>query len=226
MLSGPDLGAALIAAMKMKGVGPTAVAEAFGVKPPSVIAWQQTGRIHKKHITTLLTYFADVVSPDHWGLEQNPLPAHFGSSFEPASVGSRSIPVITYAQAGAMAGGVDAPVVGNHVEFLLTDLDLSKNAFSLRLRDDSMQPDFRAGDMVVIDPAATPLPGEFVLANVEGEADPVFRKFRPRGVSTQGSKVFELAPLNEDHATIRSDTATVVIIGTMLEFRRYSRRKS
>lgn len=68
MLSGEELGAALKAAMKLKGVGATEVAQAFGVTQPSVSGWVKDGRIHKKHIPTLIDYFADKVGPDHWGL--------------------------------------------------------------------------------------------------------------------------------------------------------------
>lgn len=59
---------ALTKAMSLKNVGPTEVARAFGVKPPSVKGWQGKGTIHKKHLTKLVEYFADVVPPSHWGL--------------------------------------------------------------------------------------------------------------------------------------------------------------
>lgn len=68
MLSGKELGDALTQAMALKKVGPTAVADAFGVKPPSVKDWQAFGRIHKKHLGRLVEYFRDVVPPEHWGM--------------------------------------------------------------------------------------------------------------------------------------------------------------
>lgn len=54
--------------MGKKHVGPTEVARAFEVKQPSVSEWMREGRIAKKHIPRLISYFADVVGPDHWGL--------------------------------------------------------------------------------------------------------------------------------------------------------------
>ena len=68
MLSGQELAAALRLAMHEKHVGPTEVARAFEVRQPSVSGWMKDGRIAKKHIPHLLSYFADVVGPDHWGL--------------------------------------------------------------------------------------------------------------------------------------------------------------
>jgi transcriptional regulator with XRE-family HTH domain len=68
MLTGKDLGAAVKAAMKLKGVTQQQVAEEFGIYQPSVSAWVRTGRIDKAHLEHLFTYFADVVGPEHWGL--------------------------------------------------------------------------------------------------------------------------------------------------------------
>jgi hypothetical protein len=68
MLSGKELAAALREAMRKKTVGPSEVAREFRVTQPSVSGWLIDGRIAKKHIPKLLSYFADVVGPDHWGL--------------------------------------------------------------------------------------------------------------------------------------------------------------
>jgi len=69
MLSGEKLGNALREAMKLKGVGPTAVGRHFGIKPPSVYDWMERGCIDKKHLSRLVQFFADVVPPSHWGVE-------------------------------------------------------------------------------------------------------------------------------------------------------------
>jgi transcriptional regulator with XRE-family HTH domain len=69
MLTGKELGAAIKAAMKLKGVTQQDVATEFGVMQPSVSAWTRTGRIDKEHLDHLMAYFADVVGPDHWGFK-------------------------------------------------------------------------------------------------------------------------------------------------------------
>ncbi len=54
MLTGPELGAALKAAMEMKGgMSQTALAKEFGVKQPSVSEWIKFGRISKSHVPNL-----------------------------------------------------------------------------------------------------------------------------------------------------------------------------
>lgn len=68
MLEGKELGAAITSAMEKKKVGPTVLAAAFEVKPPSVSDWKARGCVSKKHLPRLIAYFSDVVGPEHWGL--------------------------------------------------------------------------------------------------------------------------------------------------------------
>jgi len=72
MLTGEQLGQAIRAAIKKKGVSQKAVATAFGVKPPSVQDWLNRGVIGKDKLPKLWDYFADVVGPEHWGLREWP----------------------------------------------------------------------------------------------------------------------------------------------------------
>ncbi|WP_147432274.1 hypothetical protein [Pararobbsia silviterrae] len=72
MLTGPELGAAIRAAIKKKGLLQREVAATFGVAVPSVQDWMKYGRIDKKHLPRLFSLFADVVGPEHWGLEPGP----------------------------------------------------------------------------------------------------------------------------------------------------------
>lgn len=122
-----------------------------------------------------------------------------------------------------MSEAVDPYQVGDADDWLLTDLDLSSHAFALRIKGDSMLPEFREGDMVIIDPSVNPLPGDYVVAK-NGENEATFKKYRPRGVNEQGLQVFELVPLNEDYPSMRSDITPIRIIGTMVEHRRYRKR--
>lgn len=138
-------------------------------------------------------------------------------------IGSRRIPLISCVQAGAMTEAVDPYALGDAAEWMLTDLELSQNAFALRIKGDSMLPEFREGDTVIIDPAVQPVPGDFVVAK-NGENEATFKKYRPRGVNEQGQQVFELVPLNEDYPSMRSDFTPIRIIGTMVEHRRYRKR--
>lgn len=145
------------------------------------------------------------------------------SNVAPAPIGGRSIPLINYVQAGAWTDVVDNYQPGDADEFLLTDLELSSNAFALEIKGDSMLPEFKPGDRVIIDPSVSPQPGDYVVAK-NGEDEATFKKYRPRGVNERGDLVFELVPLNEDYPSMRSDVTPIRIVGTMVEHRKYRRR--
>lgn len=141
----------------------------------------------------------------------------------PAPLGSRRIPLISQVQAGHMTEAVDPYASGDADDWLITDLDLSSNAFALEIKGDSMLPEFSPGDRVIIDPAVKPDPGNYVVAK-NGENEATFKKYRPRGINERGEHVFELVPLNDDYPSMRSDISHIQIIGTMVEHRRYRKR--
>ena len=150
--------------------------------------------------------------------------APFDVNVKPAPPGMRAYPVISKVQAGRVKeiACPYEPGDGFAVEF--GEDDASEWAFFLEIEGDSMLPDFRAGDRVLIDPDVLPRPGDFVAArNTKEEA--TFKKYRVRGINESGQEVFELVPLNDDYPVIRSDEHHLAVIGTMLEHRRKFRRK-
>ena len=145
------------------------------------------------------------------------------SNVIPAPIGTRRVPLISYVQAGCWTEASDAATVGEGFEYLLTDLELSGSAFALEIQGESMLPRFVPGDRVIVDPEVCPQPGDFVVA-MNGGQEATFKKFRPRGIDERGNTVFELVPLNEDFAPMRSDQTPIRIVGTMMEHRQYRRR--
>ena len=238
MLNKKELGRAIKEAIDLKiasgAISSKAdVARAFKVKPPSVEGWISRGTISKSKIDKLFEYFSDVVGPEHWGLKSRPLwnnqnqqPATAEiteSNVILAKIGDRRIPLIDYVQAGKWTEVVNSNQLSNATDWILTDLDLSDNAFALEIKGESMLPRFKEGDRIIVDPTVYPLPGDFVVAK-NGEHEATFKKYRPRGISEQGKQVFELVPLNEDFATLRSDICQITIIGTMVEHRSYRKK--
>lgn len=119
---------------------------------------------------------------------------------------------------------VDTFQPGDADDWLLTDIELSDESFALDIRGNSMEPEFKDGDRVIIDPHVAPQPGDFVAAK-NGEQEATFKKYRPRGLDAQGNMIFELVPLNDDYPTLRSDTQPIHIVGTMVEHRKYRRAR-
>ncbi|WP_049790246.1 hypothetical protein [Pusillimonas sp. T7-7] len=72
MLHGKELGQAIEQAINLKidsgkVKSKSEIARDFGVKPPSIHNWVNTGTIGKERLPRLWDYFADVVGPEHWG---------------------------------------------------------------------------------------------------------------------------------------------------------------
>lgn len=133
----------------------------------------------------------------------------------------RGYPIISWVQAGHWREIVDSFPRGGADEYILANNTYGPHTFAVRIVGNSMEPEFREHDVVVIDPDVRPKPGDYVVARNHEEAA-TFKKYRPRGI-VDGQEVFELVPLNEDYAIMRSDQQPIQIIGTMVEHTRYRR---
>ena len=116
----------------------------------------------------------------------------------------RGIPIIDYIQAGKWREIADAFPRGSADEYIQAHSSNGPYTFALRIIGNSMEPEFRENDVIVIDPDVMPNPGDYVVARNHVE-EATFKKYRPRGIGADGQPIFELVPLNEDYAIMRSD---------------------
>ncbi len=132
MLTGEKLGAALATAIQMKGVSKADVARHFDVKPPSIQGWLKNGRISKTHIEKLLTYFSDVVGPDHWGITNMEMAA-FGPSQASANSASAEGAEQSVVRVRPIKAWDDGdPIDDDEVEVMRLDLKLSAGSGRLQ----------------------------------------------------------------------------------------------
>lgn len=141
----------------------------------------------------------------------------------PAPDSTRRVPIISYVQAGVWTETTDPHHPGDADNWINTHLELSENAFGLIVKGDSMSPAFNEGDWIIIDPAVQPRPGDYVVAK-NGEEEATFKKYRPRGRDKDGNLIVELVPENHDYESLRSDITPFVIIGTMVESRKFRKK--
>lgn len=118
------------------------------------------------------------------------------------------IPVFDYKQATNPAAciqkikeDVDTKVLFVPVSTAVSD-SIGKNAFALQIKDESMMPEFRINDVIIVDPDTNPKPGDFVVALIEGEQEVIVRKYKQLSASKEVEQ-FELIALNGDWADIR-----------------------
>lgn len=217
-------------AMAEAAVTPKELADACGIRVQSVYQWQsgvtkklEGMNLHRasKRLGVNEEWLGTGVGPKHPATQRmDSIP-----NVEPINPpGVRRIPVIGYVQAGLWTEATDPYPMGSGSETISTTEDLGTNAFALRIKGDSNYPDYKEGEIVIIDPSVTPIPGDMVVAK-NGDDEATFKKYRPRGTDDNGKEIFELVPLNDDYPTLRSDRdGPMRIIGTMVEHRRFRRR--
>lgn len=88
--------------------------------------------------------------------------------------------------------------------------------YALQVLDDSMEPEFERGCIIVIDPTGVARDGAFVLAEQDGAL--LFRKL------TRAGEVIELAPLNPRYAKLTLRDGLGGIRGVIVQ--RAGRRRS
>ena len=81
-------------------------------------------------------------------------------------------------------------------------MDLGKNAFALKMTDDSMHPDFQVNDILIIDPDRKPNPGNFVVARLEDDNEVIVRRYRQLS-AVKKEHVIELLATNDAWANSR-----------------------
>lgn len=163
------------------------------------------------------------VSPDWLATGVGSMDATFDRNIRPVAAGMRAYPVISKIQAGRTKEMVCPYEPGDGFAVEFGEDDASAWAFYFEIEGDSMSPEFREGDRVLIDPEVNPRPGDFVAAR-NSDQEATFKKYRVRGIDYAGKEIFELVPLNDDYPILRSDEHELSVIGTMLEHRRKFRR--
>ncbi|VVE84963.1 LexA family protein [Pandoraea sputorum] len=209
-------------AMGLRGIRQKSdIAEAGGISAAAVALWFSGAphSIEEEKVAALAKFLR--VEPD-W-LRDGTGPMEGAVNVRPAEIGKRRVPLISSVQAGLMHETVTPFPTGGAFEYLLTDLDLSDSAFALEIEGRSMEPDFREGDRILVDPAVRPIAGDFVVAT-NGRDEATFKTYRPRGASAMGFEIFELVPLNPDYPTISNESVPLRVVGVMVEHRRYRRR--
>ncbi|MGP1572968.1 LexA family protein [Aggregatibacter segnis] len=188
-----------------------------GVSNVAISQWESdTTKPNAENILDLATVLQCDIS---WLLRGNGQ-----SNVLPASIGGSRIPLISYVQAGKWTGISSLKDSCSDFDYVFTDLEVSENAFALSIIGDSMEPEFKEEDVIIVDPQVQPVAGEFVVA-INGEYEATFKKYRPLEIDEYGRTQFELIPLNPDYPKMSSLKQQISIIGTMVEHRIYRRKR-
>ncbi|STX50179.1 phage repressor [Legionella busanensis] len=96
---------------------------------------------------------------------------------------------------------------------------VGKYAFALQVFDESMEPELKIGDILIVDPDVEPKPGNFVVAQLDGE-EIFIRRFKQLTTFKSLSR-FELLAINMHWATIQiTEEIPCRILGTVVNLNR------
>ncbi len=132
--------------------------------------------------------------------------------------GHRFIPVLTMIE----AQHVRELVVGSDTERMIVVDGFNKSQhsqclFAVNVEDNSMQPEFNAGDLVVVDAELSAKPGDYVLAYIPSKKQSVLRKY-----GEADGCLFQLLAANELWATVSvKHVDEAEVIGVVVEYRRF-----
>jgi SOS-response transcriptional repressor LexA len=121
----------------------------------------------------------------------------------------RRIPVVTWVKAGHWREVCDAFEPGDADEWISSDVH-GPNVFALQVAGDSMEPEFKDGEIIIVNPHVEAQPGDFVVVkNPDGEA--TFKQ-----IKRYGSR-WVLHPLNPRYPDQEVHRRDVRIIGRVVK---------
>lgn len=127
----------------------------------------------------------------------------------------RFAPVLNWVQAGAFT-----PMGDNYYdEYMPHTYTKGDNIYWLQVRGDSMTPDFRQGDYLLVDADKPPKAGSFVIAMVADDSEATFKRYKPCGFDN-GQEYFQLVPLNDFYPVIDSRHKPFTVVGVVVEYKR------
>ena len=130
------------------------------------------------------------------------------------------IPILNFGQIALILSETDLMHLTSTAEYwIYADYKEAITCIALKVEENSMDPEFKKGDIIIVNTALSPRAGDFVIARTRRD-EVVFKKYRRRGLDQRGNEIFELMPLNNDYETIRSDQQRLTIIGVVVEHRR------
>lgn len=93
--------------------------------------------------------------------------------------------------------------------------ELSIDVFALKMPDESMMPEFRLNDVLVIDSSVLPKPGSYVVVSVAGKPEVIICQYKKLSYTTAE---FELLTLNDNWPNIRvCGEMQVEIVGVVMQ---------
>ncbi|HFS8864213.1 TPA: helix-turn-helix domain-containing protein [Legionella pneumophila] len=206
-----EIGKRILEARKAKGLTLKALGElAGGLKQTRLTNWEQGVRTPGPEEIKSLAQALDV-SPAYLMCLSDE------KQFETKNP-SQLIPLLNYRQACEAKLYTGGEGSSNKVFISVSTAllpDLSLDAFALRITNDSMIPEIRVHDVLVVDPAIFPEPGDYVAVKIGNKSEVIICQYKKLSYT---SSDFELLTLNDNWPDIRVEHGTVAeIVGKVVQ---------
>lgn len=172
------LGARIKIARTAKGLTQQQLGDAVGMTQSAI--YQLEKRDSEECLKTNAIAKVLGVTPE-WLISGTGEAACFESNVEPAYALRGQVPLISWVQAGDWCEAHDPYPVGDAEMWLPAADNYGENAYALRVRGASMEPRFREGEIIVVNPHASPDNGKFVIARKEGSKEVTFKQLIREG---------------------------------------------
>ncbi|HHP2719344.1 TPA: helix-turn-helix domain-containing protein [Legionella pneumophila] len=207
-----EIGKRILEARKAKGLTLKALGElAGGLKQTRLTNWEQGVRTPGPEEIKSLARALDV-SPAYLMCLSNEM------QFKEAKNPSRLIPLLDYRQACEAKLTTEIRLSGDTVFISVSTVllpKLSDKAFALKMSDESMMPEIRPKDILVIDPFVLPEPGDFVAVKIDHKQEVIICQYKKLSYT---SAEFELLTLNDNWPNIKDqDGAVINIVGVVIQ---------
>lgn len=132
------------------------------------------------------------------------------ANVEPVRMGRLyRIPVVTWVMAGKLKEVCDAFEPGDADEWIESDVS-GKNIFALKVIGDSMEPEFKEGEVIIINPSVEANPNDFVVVKNKDE-EATFKQIKKYG------NRWVLHPLNSKYPDQEVKKGDFKIIGKVVK---------
>lgn len=211
-----EIGKRIFESRKLKGLTLKALGElAGGLKQTRLTNWEQGARAPGPEEIKRLAHALDV-SPAFLMCLSDEKQVKKTKSL------SQLIPLLDYHQACDAKSHIDAiREQGSYGDELLISIstillpELSDEAFALKMANESMMPEIKVNDVLVIEPKISPNPGDYVAVKVANKSEAVICQYKKLSYT---SPEFELQTLNENWPNINlTDALELTIIGKVMQ---------
>ncbi|HUT52540.1 MAG TPA: XRE family transcriptional regulator [bacterium] len=133
----------------------------------------------------------------------------------------RAVPVVGMVQAGAFMASEDGEYPAGASDAVVYSDQKAANLFAVKVVNDSMEPEFREGDVLIVNPNLEAKSGDYVIAKLKEENEATFKKLIIHGDKGGGKgskRLVILRPLNARYEDIVvTDPSKLEIVGRVVE---------